>query len=248
MLFTQHRLSYWATNPVTTPPQSVPHRGWTDGVTQQPHPTSSQARRRKHSISSCHTKQRSVLPLRRLSGTSWSRAILHWPTFSISAPHILYRGNGDSQLRRYCSIGNTTILFQTNYLVSLGNTCPSHFGPWYVVPLQTVPLQTWFQDSQVVSLFRSARPWQSAKACQFRYILKVEHFIWYIAEAGIGHDSLSCRKIKLNKEADYFIQPCTSTCTITKTPTSFGPKYHQCNILIAHYDGYLSFIECLWTW
>ena len=94
---------------------------------------SSQARRRKHSISSCHTKQRSVLPLRRLSWTSWSRAILHWPIFSISAPDILYRGNGDSQLRRYRSIGNTTILFQTNYLVSLGNTCASHFGPWYVV-------------------------------------------------------------------------------------------------------------------
>ena len=133
MLFTQHRLSYWATGPETTLPQSVPRRGWTDGVTQQPHPTSSQARRWKHSISSCHTKQQSILPLRRLSGTSWSRAILHWTIFSISAPDILYRGNGNSQLCRYRSIGNTTILFQTNYLVSLGNTCPSHFGPCSVV-------------------------------------------------------------------------------------------------------------------
>ena len=165
MLFTQHRLSY-------------------------------RARRRKHSISSCHTKQRSVLLLRRLSGTPWSRAILHWPIYSISAPDILYCGNEDSQLRRYCSIGNTTILFQNNYLVSLGNTCPSHFGPWYMVLMlpnsATSNMISGFASCVIVSFRQIVTKSQSLSIA---VLLKVKHFMWYIAEAGIGHGILSLSDI-----------------------------------------------------
>ena len=151
--------------------------GW-----HRPHPTSSQAPGRKHSISSCHTKERSSLPLKRLPGTSWSRMVIHRPIFSISAPDILYCGNTGSlaaQISQHCSCD--PFFFQTDDRVSLGNSCRSHFKLWYVM-LMLPNSTSWNMIS------RYARPWRRVKACQFRYILKGEHFTGYLTEDWIVYD------------------------------------------------------------
>ena len=163
---------HWTIHPVTTTLLLAPCRSGADGETQKPHSVLAQSPRRLPLVSCCRENGSPVLPSGLTLRKFWYRTALHTPIFLMSVPNIFHGWNQNAQLRRSHSIDDAMRLVQVNYLVMFGYVCPSHFrnGLQIVICAANVvsdTLETWFPDSQHVSLFRVTRPKRSVTGYQF---------------------------------------------------------------------------------
>ena len=103
---------------------------------------------------------------------SWYRALIHTPVLLTSVPNNFTVETG---ILGWVELVKLMMHwdFQINDLVMFGYACPSHFRP---VAFQIMAcaanvasdtFETWFPDSQRVSLFRVTRPKRSVAGYQF---------------------------------------------------------------------------------